>query len=83
MDNYQYRLLQLSIPTRTTKKEQEQFLRDVFERHIPITARIPASTNALLLFKEAYSAYSIKLPPYIVATVLSNAAAKGTYTHFN
>ena len=83
MDNYQYRLLQLSIPTRTTKKEQEQFLRDIYERHIPISARVTASTNSLLLFKEAYNTYHVTLPPYIMATVLTNAAAKGIYTHFN
>ena len=91
MDNYQYRLLQLSIPTRTDKKEQEAFLREIFEKHVPmimpmtpIIATIAnTSSNALLLFKEAWLAYNVELPQYIVATVLARANAQNLYAHFD
>ena len=92
MDNYQYRLLQLSIPTRATKKEQEEFLREIFDKHIPqssgpattvINTLYATSNNALLLFKEAYVAYDIVLPNYIPAAVLQRASAKRLYSNFN
>ena len=70
MDNYQYRLLQLSIPTRTTKKDQELFLRDIFERHIFDWAnRKDEAKIAVDLFVEANDTYNVKLPDYILATV--------------
>ena len=92
MDNYQYRLLQLSIPTRTIKKDQEAFLREIFEKHIPlpvgsekttISTLNATSNNALLLFKEAHVAYDIVLPNYMPAVVLQRASAKRLYSNFN
>ena len=88
MDNYQYRLLQLSIPTRTTRKEQEEFLREIFDKHIPMliysgNEQVPvASNNALMLFKEAYVMYNIELPDYMSASVLARATARGLYDSF-
>ena len=92
MDNYQYRLLQLSIPTRTTKKEQEAFLREIFEKHIPLPVGLvkttistlsATSSNSLLLFKEAYVCYDVQLPNYMPAVVLQRASAKNLYFNFN
>ena len=69
MDNYQYRLLQLSIPTRTTAKEQEAFLREIYEKHIDVDFLYEVPFNVVELFTEAYNFYTAELPDYILATV--------------
>jgi hypothetical protein len=81
MNEFQYRLLQLNLPNITTKKEQEKFLRDLYEDYM--CDMTTPSQNVLRLFKEAVILYNnVKLPDYILASVLILAKHTGTFNTF-